>query len=214
MVRVLSKAVGAFMTNAFLAVDPEGREAALIDPGAEPDVLSAMIEDAGVPVKYMIATHCHLDHIGAAAEMGRRLGLDLLAGEADAFLLESLAETCALYGLPPVERPAVGGLLRPDLELPLGGCLLRFREAPGHTPGSFIVTAGDRDAFAGDVVFMDSVGRTDLPGGDASVLRRTIREVILAMDDGIALHPGHGPSTTVGRERRENPFLIEWGGPG
>jgi glyoxylase-like metal-dependent hydrolase (beta-lactamase superfamily II) len=211
MAKVDSVEVSVFCTNSILVVGDGGSEAALIDPGADPDTIDAMIKRSGAKVKYLIATHCHLDHIGAAAEMSRRLELGLMAGREDEFLLDRIDDSCALFGLPPVEKPSIETYLEEGMELPLGDSVLRFRNAPGHTPGSFVVLVDGTDAVAGDVIFQGSVGRTDLPGGDMNTLRETIRNVILPLDDATVIHTGHGPSTTVGREKQANFFLLEWG---
>lgn len=211
MATIFSREVGAFGTNCFLIVGEGGKEAALVDPGGEPDTLTAMIEQSGAEVKYLLATHCHLDHIGAAAEMSRRLGLGLMASEKDLFLLDYLEEACSLYGIAPVEKPEVKTFLEPDTVLTLGESSMSFISGPGHTPGSLLILADGKDLLAGDVLFMGGVGRTDLPGGDTETLKRTIKEVILPMDDDVKVHPGHGPSTTVGEERRSNPFVVGWG---
>lgn len=211
MARVDSVEVSVFCTNSFLVVGDDGTEAALVDPGDDPDKLDAMIERSGAKVKYLIATHCHLDHIGAAAEMSRRLGLGLMAGREDEFLLDRIGDSCALFGLPPVEKPSIADYLEDGMELTLGGSVLQLRSSPGHTPGSFVVLVDGTDAVVGDVIFQGSVGRTDLPGGDMGTLRETIRSVILPLGDETVLHAGHGPPTTVGREKRANFFVLEWG---
>ncbi len=211
MARILTAEVSGFCTNSFVVVGEGGTEAALIDPGDDPEIIEKMITDSGAVVKRMIATHCHLDHIGAAAEMGRRLDLPLLAGGDDAFLLDTLEKSCAMYGLAAIEKPAVTEPLEEGMEIALGGSLLRFHKAPGHSPGSFVIDVDGTDLIVGDVLFQGSVGRTDLPGGDTKTLMESIRDVILPRDDGVTVHCGHGPATTVGRERRSNYFLIEWG---
>jgi len=211
MAKIDSIEVSVFCTNSFLVTAEGGKEAALIDPGDDPDALDAMIRESGAEVKYLIATHCHLDHIGAAAEMSRRLDLGLMAGREDEFLLDRIDDSCALFGLPPVEKPSIASYLDEGMELPLGGSVLRFRRAPGHTPGSFVVFADGTDVVVGDVIFQGSVGRTDLPGGDMNTLKETIRSVIVPLADETVIHTGHGPSTTVGREKRANFFLLEWG---
>ncbi len=211
MVKIYTTEVSDFCTNSYLVVGEGEKEAALIDPGDAPDTLSAMIRRAEVDVKYLIATHCHLDHIGAAAEMARRFDLGLIAGRDDQFLLDRLDESCAMFGLPPVEKPAISEYLEDNMELPLGGSTLRFRNAPGHSPGSFIIFADDKDIIVGDVLFQGSVGRTDLPMGDTETLKKSIRDVILPLEDDVVVYTGHGPSTTVGRERLNNFFIVQWG---
>jgi len=212
MAKILSAEVSAFSSNSYLVIEDKGAEAALIDPGGDPDIISAMIEKSGATVKYLLATHCHIDHIGAAAEMSRRLGLGLMAGKEDEILLGShLNEAPGLFGLPPVEPPEITAYLDRELELRLGDTLLTFLPAPGHSPGSHIIRV-DRDVIiVGDVLFRGSVGRTDLTGGDTATLAKSIEDQILSLDDETVVYSGHGPSTTVGRERRENLVLIQWG---
>lgn len=211
MAKIYTTEVSDFCTNSYLVVGNGDKEAALIDPGSAPDTLSAMIRKADVTVKYLIATHCHLDHIGGAAEMARRLDLGLLAGKDDQFLLDRLDESCAMFGLPPVEKPEIARYLEDGMELALGGSTLRFKSAPGHSPGSFVILVDDKDIIVGDVLFQGSVGRTDLPMGDTDTLKNSIRDVILPLDDDVVVYTGHGPSTTVGRERLNNFFIIQWG---
>jgi len=211
MAKIYTTEVSEFCTNSYLVVGEGDAEAALIDPGDAPDTLTAMIRKADVEVKYLIATHCHLDHIGAAAEMARRLDLGLLAGGDDQFLLDRVDESCAMFGLPPVEKPEIARTLDDGMELTLGGSTLRFRSAPGHSPGSFVIFVDEKDVIVGDVLFQGSVGRTDLPMGDAETLKNSIRDVILPAGDDVVVHTGHGPSTTVGRERLNNFFIVQWG---
>ncbi len=211
MSEVLSIEVSAFCTNSFLVIGEGGAESALIDPGDNPEELSAMIERSGTEVKALLATHCHLDHIGAAAEMSKRLGLGLMAVKEDEFLLDRIEESCAMFGLPPVEKPEIKDYLVEGAEIPIGGSTVAVRLAPGHSPGSCIFVVDGKDIVVGDVLFQGSVGRTDLPGGDSGTLMESIRDVILPMDDGTVVHPGHGPATTVGRERKSNFFIVEWG---
>ena len=151
MAKIYTTEVSDFCTNSYLVVGEGDAEAALIDPGDAADTLTAMIRRAGVTVKYLIATHCHLDHIGAAAEMARRLDLGLLAGGDDQFLLDRLDESCAMFGLSPVEKPEIARTLEDGMELPLGGSTLRFRSAPGHSPGSFVIFVDDKDVIVGSV---------------------------------------------------------------
>ncbi|MHC4944728.1 MAG: MBL fold metallo-hydrolase [Planctomycetota bacterium] len=163
MIKILHKEVSPFVTNCYLVIDEETSHAALVDPGDEPDLLSQFVEEAGVEVQYILATHCHLDHVSAAAEMKKRLNVEFMACEKDNFLLDTLTETCRLYGLDPVEPPSIDRALDGGDELILGKSKLHFLNAPGHSPGSLLIQAEDKDLLVGDVLFAGSIGRTDLP---------------------------------------------------
>jgi glyoxylase-like metal-dependent hydrolase (beta-lactamase superfamily II) len=210
MIKILHAEVSPFMTNAYLVKDEDTSQAALVDPGDDPDILSRLIEGAEADVKYLIATHGHLDHMSAAAEMARRLNLGFMAHEEDRFLIESLPESCRRFGLPEAEVPEIARTLAHGDELPLGNTTLRFLHAPGHSPGSVLVCAGEADVIGGDVLFAGSIGRTDLPGGDMETLRHSVMEVLVPLGDEVRVHPGHGPSTTIGWERQNNMFLLDW----
>ena len=210
MIKIMHREVSPFLSNCYLAIDEATRKAALIDPGDEADTLSKFVEEAGVEVVYLLATHGHVDHVGAAAEMSRRLGLGLMACKEDEFLLDALPETCRLYGLNPAEAPTIANGLRDGDTLPLGDETLSFLHAPGHSPGSLLIKAGDGDLIVGDVLFAGSVGRTDLPGGDLQALEHSIMKVLLPLGDGVRIHPGHGPATTIGWEKSSNMFILEW----
>jgi glyoxylase-like metal-dependent hydrolase (beta-lactamase superfamily II) len=210
MIKIRHIEVSPFMTNCYLLIDEATTQAALVDPGDEPARIMQMIEEAGAEVKYLLATHGHVDHVAAAAEMKDRLGLDFMICEQDRFLLEALPETCRMYGLHSCEPPAIDRALNGGDTLPLGESTLAFFHAPGHSPGSLLIQAGETDVVVGDVLFAGSIGRTDLPGGSMETLRNSIMQVLLPLGDDLRIHPGHGPATTLDWERQSNPFLVEW----
>ncbi len=210
MIKIMHREVSPFLSNCYLVIDAETSQAALVDPGDDPDLLTEFIEEAGVEVKYIMATHGHVDHVGAAAEMSKRLGKGFMANREDEFLLEALPETCRLYGLKPTEVPRIETALCGGDELPLGKETLRFYHAPGHSPGSLLIMAGGMDLLVGDVLFAGSIGRTDLPGGDPEVLAHSIMQVLLPLGDSVRVYPGHGPATTIGWEKSSNMFILEW----
>jgi glyoxylase-like metal-dependent hydrolase (beta-lactamase superfamily II) len=191
-------------------IDEKTSHAALVDPGDEADLLSQFVEEAGAEVQFILATHCHLDHVSAAAEMKKRLNVDFLACEKDQFLLDTMTETCRLYGLEPAEAPVIDRVLDHGDELNLGKSTLQFLGAPGHSPGSLLIQAGEEDVIVGDVLFAGSIGRTDLPGGSMETLRDSIMKVLVPLGDAMRVHPGHGPATTIGWEKTSNMFLLEW----
>jgi glyoxylase-like metal-dependent hydrolase (beta-lactamase superfamily II) len=198
--------VGPLQMNAWLVTC--GGEAALVDPGDEPARLLRALDAAGCRLRYLLATHGHFDHVGAAAEIQDRHALPLRCHADDLFLIEEMPDHQRLYGLPESVVPRCAGNLVGGMSLPLGDGELLVSHVPGHAPGH-VMFAWPGHALVGDCVFAGSVGRTDLPGGSFAVLEKSIRERIYTLPDATILHPGHGPDTTVGREKLTNPHVNE-----
>lgn len=197
--------VGAFQQNCRIVKDPASGDAVIVDPGDEAAKILAAVEDSGANVTHLLATHAHLDHVGAVAEVKRALDVPFALHRGDFPLLEQLPAHGAMFGIPGLEVPAVDIDLADVETIPLGDDEIRVVHTPGHTPGGVTFLYG-HEGFFGDSLFRMSVGRTDL-GGDAAVYARTLRDVILGMPDETVVYCGHGPDTTIGVERRENPFL-------
>jgi len=198
--------VGELQANAYLLTAPEAGVAALVDPGADPARLLRGIEASGCRLALLLCTHGHFDHVGAAAAVQRAWDLPLLVHPGDAPLIEQLPRYQELFGFPPTAVPRFEPLLADGLSLPLGDARLLVRHVPGHSPGH-VMLLWDDDALVGDLIFAGSVGRTDLPGGDQELLASSIRQRVYTLPERTRLHPGHGPATTVGRERATNPFV-------
>ncbi len=198
--------VGPLLTNAYLLASPDTSEALLFDPGDDAGVLLDAIEASGCRLVGLIGTHGHFDHIGAAAEIQSEWDLPLRHHPAEAAIVAGMNRHRAMYGFPPATPPRAAGDLADGVALPFAGGALDVRHVPGHSPGHLLF-AWEGNALVGDLIFADSVGRTDLPGGDAEALARSIRTVVYALPDATVLHPGHGVETTVGRERVGNPFV-------
>lgn len=201
--------VGRLACNCTILGCEESGEAFVIDPGDEPARISQVLAELSLRPKYLIHTHAHFDHVGATRALKEQHGGEILLHEGDRWLYEGLELQGLLFGArvaPPL--PIDARLEEGDL-LSAGGLSLRVLHTPGHTPGSccFRLEAGDGALFSGDTLFAGSVGRTDLPGGDARTLRQSISAKLLRLEDETPVIPGHGPATTVGRERRHNPFL-------
>ncbi len=185
--------------------------AALIDPGGDVDQLLAAVAQAGVKLDKLLLTHGHLDHVGGAVELARRLELPIYGPhEADAFWLDMLPEQARMFGFPQLEA------FRPDYWLhdgdvvELGKLRLDVIHCPGHTPGHVVLfEPASRHAFVGDVLFRGSIGRTDFPQGNHADLIASIRNKLFPLGDDIDFVPGHGPMSTFGRERRSNPYVGE-----
>lgn len=199
--------LGPIATNCHIVRDEATGRAAVIDPGGDAPRLMAALKRGNLTVEAIIATHAHFDHIGAVRDLVLATGAPFLAGEAELPVLKTAVEQALMFfGISVPPPPAPDRLLRDGDELTLGGALFRVAHTPGHSPGH-ICLLGDGVAFVGDVVFPGSIGRTDLPGGDYDTLMRAIARHILTLPDETVLYSGHGPETTVGRERRTNPFL-------
>ncbi len=192
-----------FMENGYLL--QEGNEAIVVDPGEASAELCAAVE--GLDVKMIFNTHCHCDHAGGNAEMVRRTGAPLVIHRADLPLLQSIEQQGRMFGVPFPASPEPDQFVEDGDVIPLGGSELRVLHTPGHSPGH-VVLAGAGFAIVGDVLFAGSIGRTDLPGGSYQQLLESIRAKLLGLPDDTVVYSGHGPATTIGRERRTNPFLV------
>jgi glyoxylase-like metal-dependent hydrolase (beta-lactamase superfamily II) len=200
--------------NAYLAICEQTGACALVDPGEEAERLIEAAANEGACIESILLTHGHLDHVGGVAEAKRETGAPVFLHPADAGLYAAAADHAMSYGLEIEEPPSPDGELEDGQIIEIGVEQLEVRLTPGHSPGH-VCLVGDGFAMVGDCVFAGSIGRTDLPGGDYRTLMESINERILTLPDETILYSGHGPATTVGRERQVNPFLtgaIGWSG--
>lgn len=205
---VRSRTVAPFGENAYLAGCSVTGAAVLIDPGGEVPALLEEAEAEGLQIEAVWLTHAHVDHVIGVAEAVERTGVPVWLHPEDLFLYEAAAQQGAAFGVRVPELPEPEGRLRAGDELQLGELAVRVLHVPGHSPGHVAFHVSTAAAlFSGDCVFAGSIGRTDLPGGDSGTLLASIRERILTLGDEVQIFPGHGPTTTVGTERRQNPFL-------
>ena len=210
VLRILQRAVGPLQMNATLAVD--GDVAVLFDPGAEWERILAMLDEGGAPVRRLIATHGHLDHVGVAAQAVAELGLPRECHPLCADWLSNLDGQARMFGMPAPKPVEPGGFLDEGDTIKIGDSSFEVLHCPGHSPDSlcFYAPASDKAPpmlVGGDVLFRDSVGRTDFVGGDGAQLMASIRDKLMALPDETLVFPGHGPQTTIGRERENNPFV-------
>ncbi|MBF0184275.1 MAG: MBL fold metallo-hydrolase [Magnetococcales bacterium] len=197
---------GALQVNCQLLGSEESGEALLIDPGGDAHRLLQYLQRLGLRLTHILNTHGHFDHIGAVAELQQKTGCQFWIHEADHLLVEAAPVHAASWGLPFGQLPRIDRTLHDNEIVQIAGLSLQVIHTPGHTQGGVCLRWGNEMA-TGDTLFAGSVGRTDLPGGNTSRLLHSIRNRLLALDDSIVCHPGHGPSTTIGRERRSNPYL-------
>ncbi len=198
-----------FQQNCTLIWDDATKVGAVVDPGGDLDRIEAAIREQGVTVEKILLTHGHVDHAAGADELRERLGVPIEGPhQADKFLLDSLLETAANYGLGAARPVTPDRWLDEGDAVTVGGLAFDILHCPGHSPGSVVFVSRDaRFALVGDVVFKGSVGRTDLPGGNHEQLIHAIKEKVLPLGDDVAFIPGHGPTSTLGAERVSNPFL-------
>jgi hydroxyacylglutathione hydrolase len=202
--------MGIFQVNSYLLVCEQTGNIVVVDPGDEPEILLRRLEQLkGEPVA-ILNTHGHVDHVAGNAAIQREFSIPSLLHRADRFLVENFSAQAAMFGLDLEAPPLPDGELVPGNTFDFGACSLRILHTPGHSPGS-VTLVHESDAISGDVLFADSIGRTDLPEGDLPTLLRSIDEVLVPLGESMRIHPGHGPQTTIGAERRSNPFLRkEW----
>jgi len=209
---IYTEPAGPFMQNGFVVASDATREAVLIDPGDGLGALLAYAERERLAIRHILLTHAHIDHITGVAEAKRRLGVPIHLHRDDLFLYELAPEVGVMYGLRVDPLPPVDVFYTPGQVIAFGDLEARPYHTPGHCPGGVCLAIGGagappKDLFVGDTLFHHSIGRTDLPGGDYSTLMASIRDVLFAFGDDARVFSGHGPATTIGEERRTNPFL-------
>ncbi|MBI5094533.1 MAG: MBL fold metallo-hydrolase [Candidatus Hydrogenedentes bacterium] len=180
-------------------------EALVIDPGEATDELKRSVD--GFKVRAIVNTHCHCDHCGGNAGMAAYTGAELVCHKDDLPLLSIVEQQGAMFGFQCPSSPPPNRYLSEGDTVVVGKVTLNVLHTPGHAPGH-IVLVGDGFVIAGDVLFAGSIGRTDLPGGSYEQLLESIRTKLLPLPDNTVVYSGHGPSTTIGIERRSNPFLV------
>jgi glyoxylase-like metal-dependent hydrolase (beta-lactamase superfamily II) len=202
--------VGRWASNTYIAAARSGSSAVVIDPGEDAGALVAERLDAlGLRAEAVLLTHGHLDHIWSAAEVCHAAGIEAWIHPDDRWLLEDPGAALGVLGMPRLQMDVPPSLndLSDGQRLRFGGLDLEVRHTPGHTPGHCVFVT-DGIVFSGDLIFQGSIGRTDFPRGSLDELMESIRRVILPMDDDVTILSGHGPETTIGVERRTNPFVL------
>ncbi len=208
------RAAPPFYKNGFVVACERTREAAIIDPGDEVDELLAAARDYEADVRCILLTHAHVDHVTGVAAAKAAFDVPVYLHRDDLFLYERAAEQGAMFGFRVTPPPPVD-IFYDGSHIVIGDYEVRVHHTPGHCPGGVCLQIGKqgeagRDLFVGDTLFAGSIGRTDLPGGDYGVLLRSITGVLFPLGDDCRVYPGHGPDTTIARERATNPFVLEY----
>ena len=200
--------VGVLQCNCSIFGEEQSREAIVIDPGDNIPQILRIVEKHNLVVKAIVVTHAHIDHIGGAHKLRTATGAPVYMNQNDTALLDMLDEQAQWLGVETPEKVAIDTPVREGDKLVLGTTEFSVLDTPGHTQGSICLwIPAENKLIAGDTLFRDSIGRTDLPGGDGRQILRSIHDKLLPLPDDAAVIPGHGETTTIGREKRFNYFL-------
>lgn len=200
--------IGPFMVNCYIVGDEHTKDAAVIDPGSEGDTILMTLAKHNLKVTSIILTHAHIDHINAAKAIRESTRAPLMCHKDEAKFVTTAPAQALMFGIRPTLPPKVDKTLKEGDEVKIGNITLKVLLTPGHSPGGISLHAAEQKViFCGDALFAGSIGRTDLIGGDYDLLIRSIREKIFTMPDDTRVCPGHGPDTSVGFEKKHNPFF-------
>lgn len=204
--------VGMFQSNCCIPYCPETKEAVVIDPGEEGERILSFISDNRLDVKYIVNTHAHIDHVSALTEVAGSLRVPVLLHKEDDFIFNNLAYQGSLFGLEAPKGVTIDRFVEDGDEIAFGRETLKVVHVPGHSPGSIALLADSvrpHIVFSGDTLFKGSIGRTDLFGGSFDQIMESLRDVFLALPEDTIVYPGHGESSSIGAEKRYNPFLLQ-----
>jgi glyoxylase-like metal-dependent hydrolase (beta-lactamase superfamily II) len=204
--RIACKVVGPLATNCYIVSCEETRAAVIVDPGGDADLITEFIGRTGLEPVEIVSTHGHSDHIAAAAPLQRAYGIGFAIHEADLDIITLSVRDAPLWGMGSIEAPTVHRTLAAGERITVGRSAGTVLHTPGHTPGGISIRF-DGMVISGDTLFARSIGRTDLHGGDYETLLASIRRELLTLPDDTTVYTGHGPKTTIGEEKRENPFI-------
>lgn len=208
-----SLTVGIFQENCYIFGDEESRVGAIVDPGDEAARIAMAVEELELEIQYILITHPHVDHIGAVQELADEYICHILMHPEAVPMLEQAPANAARMGMRFRDVPGVDRLLEDEETLNVGGLQIKALYTPGHAPGHLAYYLESQNVvFTGDALFSESIGRTDLPGGDLDTLQQGIKSKLLTLPDKTVVYPGHGDKTTIGYERLHNPFLTAGGG--
>jgi len=200
--------VGPLGVNCFILGCAASREGVVIDPGGDVGRISEIVQRHGLKIRYIINTHGHFDHVGGNLQAVKAFGAPLLIHENDAAMLGRAAEVANMYGMQGENSPAPDSFLAEGMEIAFGTHRMKVLHTPGHTQGGCCLYLEDeKKVITGDTLFADSIGRTDLPGGSHEQLLASVRSKLFTLPDEVTAYPGHGPKTTIGHEKRNNPYF-------
>ncbi len=204
--RVEPLVVGPLMSNCYIVWDEDKKEGVVIDPGEDADNILNVINELGVKIKYILATHGHFDHVGAVAPLRRELNVEFLAHKDDFFFIEDGEKAANRWGVDIEQPPKPDRFIKDGEKIKVGSFELEVLHTPGHSPGG-VCFLNDRMVFGGDTLFQGSIGRTDFRKGSFENLANSIRTRLYTLPDDTIVYTGHGPVTTIGDEKKYNSFV-------
>lgn len=200
--------VGPIAANCFIIGDEETRDGAIIDPGDEAGKILQIVEETGLTIRFIIATHGHFDHTAGVTQLKEKLDAPFLLHRDDLAFVQNSKQSAQKWGIAIEQVPDPDEFMEEGDVLKLGGLELKIIHTPGHSPGGIsIYIESENTVFSGDTLFQGSVGRTDFDGGSMAILARSIKEKLYSLPDGTIVYSGHGPPTTVGDEKMQNMFV-------
>lgn len=201
-----SLVVGPIQVNCFIITCPTTHQSAIVDPGDDADRILRKCESQNINLTKILLTHGHFDHIGAVHHIKKATDAEILMHKADEFLIQAAPMQAAAFGLPAPPTFTVDTYIQEGDEITVGELAAAVIETPGHTPGG-VCFQFENDLFAGDTLFYGGIGRTDLPGGNYDQILQSIKTKLFVLPDELRVYSGHGPATTIGREKQYNPFV-------
>jgi len=204
--RISSSVVGPLQTNCYILSCPYTAEAIIVDPGADAEVIAALVDQANLKPVMIVATHGHSDHIGGVAALQRRYGIDFALHESDIDIVKRSIKEAPLWGLGTIEEPDITKTFKDGDEISFGRVTGKILHTPGHTIGGISILF-EKFVIVGDTLFRRSVGRTDLYSGNMDDLTKSIKDILFKLPDETEVFCGHGQPTTIGEEKRDNPFV-------
>ena len=207
--KILIVPVTPFQQNCSILFDEDTKQGAVVDPGGDLDRIEDAIKQSGVKIEKILLTHGHIDHAGGAADLAAKLKVKVIGPAiADKPVLDNIPNRAAMFNMVGAKSVTPDQWLKEGDEVAVGGLTFRIVEAPGHSPGSIVFfNEANKFALMGDVLFQNSVGRTDIPGGNHETLMASIKNKILPLGDDVEFLPGHGNASRIGIERLSNPYL-------
>ncbi|NQV36656.1 MAG: MBL fold metallo-hydrolase [Candidatus Marinimicrobia bacterium] len=204
---IITITAGPFAENGYLVVHPVSQNTIIIDPGDESTKYIDVIQNRNLKPIAVLNTHAHLDHIGAVQALTSTYGLPFYLHHQEKMILDHYEESCQMFGIDPGDSPRVTHWIHDEKQIAVEDITIQIEHTPGHTPGGICYSIGE-NVFTGDTLFNGSVGRTDLPGGNWEILQHSLQNMLNCYANDFTFYPGHGPSSTFGHERQQNPFLI------
>ncbi|MCB0730483.1 MAG: MBL fold metallo-hydrolase [Ignavibacteriae bacterium] len=212
MIEIKKFTFNPFQENTYVVWEKDSKETLIIDPGCsnsnEQNILNNYISENELNIKYLLNSHCHIDHILGNKYIKEKYVCKFFAPELDIPLLNNLTQQAQMFGISADESPQPDEFITEELELEIGSLKINFIFTPGHTPGEYCILINDEKiCISGDVLFLEGIGRTDLWGGDYNTLIKSIKTKLFTLNEDYKVFPGHGDETTIGYEKLNNPFL-------